>query len=87
MTAMWMPAIARLVATWTADRDWHAPFPLKRWGLPRLAIVLVSLAIVTGVYAAAYGVASLVPWKRDDSHNSRAGHPARRRCTSLNYAP
>jgi hypothetical protein len=24
----------------------------------------------------------LVPWKRDDSHNSRAGHPASRRCSS-----
>ena len=28
----------------------------------------------------------LVPWKRDDSHNSRAGHPASRRCSSLTYA-
>ena len=28
----------------------------------------------------------LVPWKRDASHNSRAGHPVWRRCSSLTYA-
>ena len=28
----------------------------------------------------------LVPWKRDASHNSRAGHPGWRRCSSLTYA-
>ncbi len=28
----------------------------------------------------------LVPWKRDSSHNSRAGHPGSRRCSSLAYA-
>ncbi len=27
-----------------------------------------------------------VPWKRDASHNSRARHPASRRCSSLRYA-
>src|SRR5829696_6279747 len=27
-----------------------------------------------------------VPWKRDDSHNSRAGHPRWRRCSSVEYA-
>jgi hypothetical protein len=31
-------------------------------------------------------VQALVPWNRDDSHNSRAGHPGRRRCSSLTYA-
>jgi 23S rRNA (cytosine1962-C5)-methyltransferase len=30
--------------------------------------------------------ARLVPWNRDDSHNSRAGHPGSRRCFSLRYA-
>ena len=28
----------------------------------------------------------LVPWKRDSYDNSRAGHPASRRCSSLTYA-
>jgi O-6-methylguanine DNA methyltransferase len=28
----------------------------------------------------------LVPWKRDASHNSRAGHPGSPRCSSLTYA-
>ncbi len=28
----------------------------------------------------------LVPWKGDDSHNSRARHPASLRCSSLTYA-
>ena len=28
----------------------------------------------------------LVPWKRDSYQNSRAGHPASRRCSSLKYA-
>src|SRR5687767_8124622 len=28
----------------------------------------------------------LVPWKRDSSHNSRAGQPAWRRCSALTYA-
>jgi hypothetical protein len=32
-----------------------------------------------------YGV-GLVPWNRDVSHNSRAGHPGWRRCSSLTYA-
>ena len=30
--------------------------------------------------------ARLVPWKRDFYDNSRAGHPASRRCSSLTYA-
>jgi hypothetical protein len=29
---------------------------------------------------------TLVPWKRDVSHKSHAGHPGRRRCSSLTYA-
>ena len=29
---------------------------------------------------------TLVPWKRDESHNSRAGHPDWRRCSFLRYA-
>jgi len=28
----------------------------------------------------------LVPWNRDNSPNSRAGHPGWRRCSSLTYA-
>ena len=28
----------------------------------------------------------LVPWNRDSLHNSRAGHPVWRRCSSLTYA-
>ena len=32
------------------------------------------------------GMLHPVPWKRDASHNSRAGHPVWRRCSSLTYA-
>src|SRR4051812_11910588 len=30
-------------------------------------------------------ILTLAPWKRDDSHNARAGHPGWLRCFSLTY--
>ncbi len=59
MGAMWMPALARLAATRTVDREWSPPFPLRRWGRPGAAVVLVPLAIVATIYLGAYGIASL----------------------------
>jgi uncharacterized protein len=58
MAAMWMPAVARLVATRTVDRAWAAPFPLRRWGHPPLAVVLVPLALVSAIYLGSYGIAA-----------------------------
>jgi len=59
MAAMWMPALARFAATRTVDREWSPPFPLRRWGRPGAAVVLVPLAIVATIYLGAYGIASL----------------------------
>jgi membrane protease YdiL (CAAX protease family) len=65
MAAMWMPALARLAATTTVDREWNPPFPVRQWGRPRAAVVLVPLAIVTTIYLGAYGVASLLGIPRE----------------------
>lgn len=54
--AMWMPALARFIATRTVDRGWRPPFPLKRWGHPRAAVMLVPLAIVCAIYSGAYAI-------------------------------
>ena len=32
MAAMWIPTLARFVASRTVDRDWSPPFPLRRYG-------------------------------------------------------
>jgi membrane protease YdiL (CAAX protease family) len=72
LAAMWMPALARFAATKTVDRRWHPPFPLQRWGEPRLSVVLVPLAIVSAIYLGAYASASWIGvlleppvWPRD----------------------
>jgi membrane protease YdiL (CAAX protease family) len=65
MSAMWIPALGRLVATRTFDRSWRSPFPLRRWGTPRLAIVLTPLSIVGAIYVGAYLLASLVSVPRE----------------------
>ena len=57
LAAMWAPALGRFVATKTVDREWRPPFPLRRWGEPPLAVVLVPLAIVSAIYLGAYAVA------------------------------
>jgi len=59
LAAMWMPALARFIATRAADRGWQSPFPLRRWGHPAWAIVIVPLGTVTAIYVGAYALASL----------------------------
>jgi membrane protease YdiL (CAAX protease family) len=59
LAVMWMPALARFVATRTVDRGWHSPLPLRRWGRPGLAVVIVPLITVTVIYVGAYGLATL----------------------------
>ena len=59
LAAMWMPALARFVATRTVDRGWQSPLPLRRWGRPGLAVVIVPLVTVTVIYVGAYGLATL----------------------------
>ena len=57
IAAMWVPALARIIAVRTVDRGWKAPLPLRRWGSPRAAVILVPLGFVLGIYAAAYALA------------------------------
>src|SRR5262245_5040584 len=57
MAAMSSPALARLIATRSVDRDWRPPFPLGRYGGPRIAVVLVALGMVSAIYHAAYMLA------------------------------
>lgn len=59
LAAMWMPALARFVATRTVDRDWPSPFPLRRWGSPAFVVVILPLFTVTAIYLGAYALASL----------------------------
>jgi membrane protease YdiL (CAAX protease family) len=70
MAAMWMPAVARLVATRTVDRAWDAPFPLRHWGHPPLAVMLVPLALVSAIYLGSYASAALagVPRQQPSWH-------------------
>jgi membrane protease YdiL (CAAX protease family) len=58
--AMWMPSLARLIATRTVDRGWRPPFPLRRWGRHWWAVLLVPLATVFAIYVGAYTLASVV---------------------------
>jgi tetratricopeptide (TPR) repeat protein len=44
------------------------------------------MAVSGAIGVASAADESLVPWNRDDSHHSRAGHPVWRRCSSLTYA-
>jgi membrane protease YdiL (CAAX protease family) len=73
LAAMWIPACARWVATRTVDRAWRPPFPLRRWGRPRSAVVLVPLGIVCAIYGAAYALAWAfgVPTERPMWHGAR----------------
>ena len=66
LAAMWMPALARFVATRTVDRGWQSPLPWRRWGRPGLAIVIVPLVTVTVIYIGAYGLATLAGVPRSD---------------------
>lgn len=57
LAAMWIPSLARLVATSTVDRGWRSPLPLTRWGRPRLVVMLMPLVTVSVIYIAAYVLA------------------------------
>ena len=65
MAAMWIPALARLVATRTVDRAWFPPLPLRRWGHPRAAVIVVPLSIVSSIYLGAYALAWLAGVPRE----------------------
>jgi len=58
LIGMWIPAAARWVTTQTVDRDFVAPFPLRRLGRPRLGVLLGPLALIVVVYAGAYALAA-----------------------------
>jgi membrane protease YdiL (CAAX protease family) len=62
---MWMPALARFIATRTFDRGWRSPFPITRWGHPPFAVVAVPLAIVLGVYGSSYAIAAVIGVSRE----------------------
>jgi hypothetical protein len=78
MAAMWIPALARFAATRTVDRTWRAPFPLSRWGKPRVAVVLIPLVTVTAIYLLAYGLA----WAMGFPREARFGEAAKLQSTS-----
>jgi membrane protease YdiL (CAAX protease family) len=59
IAAMWIPALARAIAVRTVDREFKAPFPLRRWGRPGAAIVVVPLVSVAALYLLAYGASGL----------------------------
>jgi membrane protease YdiL (CAAX protease family) len=56
--AMWLPALGRLVANRTVDRRWSTPWPLRRWGRPRVFVLLGPLLIVAAVFALSYALAA-----------------------------
>jgi uncharacterized protein len=70
MAAMWIPSLARSIACRTVDRDWIPPFPLRRWGRPRIAIVLVPLATVSAIYLVAY----MLAWSMDVATETPVWH-------------
>ena len=53
-TGMWTPALARWIARRTVDSDWKAPLPMRRWGRPRLWVILGPVLIVAAIYLVAY---------------------------------
>jgi membrane protease YdiL (CAAX protease family) len=62
LALMWVPALARLVATRTVDRGWVPPLRVRRWGRPRAWVVVWPLCCVTGVYLLAYGAGIALGW-------------------------
>lgn len=59
LAAMWIPALARTIAVRTVDRGFMPPFPIRRWGRPPAAVVIIPLASVVAIYLAAYGASAL----------------------------
>ena len=55
--AMWAPALGRLVARRTVDREFTSTLPLRRWGRTGAAVILRPLAFPLLVYGAAYLIA------------------------------
>jgi membrane protease YdiL (CAAX protease family) len=63
--AMWAPALARLVARRTVDREFTGTLPLSGWGVTGARVVLVPLVVPLVVYGIAYSlamVAGLARW-------------------------
>jgi membrane protease YdiL (CAAX protease family) len=58
IATMWIPALARAVATYTVDDKWPSPFPVRRWGYPGVLIVIVPLTAVCAVYAGSHVLAT-----------------------------
>lgn len=59
LAAMWIPALARAIAVRTVDREFTAPFPIRRRGRSRAAVVLLPLVSVVSIYLLAYGASAL----------------------------
>src|SRR5688572_10285073 len=55
--AMWAPAVARVVARRTVDREFTSTLPLHRWGATGAHVALWPLVVPLLVYGAAYGTA------------------------------
>ncbi len=63
---MWTPFVGRIVASKTVDLNWRAPFPLTKWGRPRLQVIILPLVLVLVIYGAAYFIGLMVgiaEWK------------------------
>lgn len=63
--AMWSPALGRVVARRTVDRDFRAVLTLRRWGVTGPWVIVTPLLIPLAVYGAAYasgGAAGFVHW-------------------------
>lgn len=56
--AMWAPALGRLVARRTVDRDFRAVLTLRRLSVTGASAILAPLAIPLAVYGAAYAIGS-----------------------------
>src|SRR5882672_7811910 len=63
--AMWAPALGRLVARRTVDRDFRSVLTLRRWGTTGPWVILAPFLIPLAVYGAAHAVgwtAGFVHW-------------------------
>src|SRR5262249_13665177 len=72
MATMSIPTLARSIASRTVDRDWSPPFPLRRWGRPRIAVMLAPLSTVSAIYLVAYKLA----WSMGVATETPAWHGA-----------
>src|SRR5206468_3517559 len=65
LAVMWVPALARFIATRTVDRTWRPPFPVRPWGTPGAAIMLVPLGTVSAIHLGAYAIAAPIGVPRE----------------------